>query len=109
MRRGLSHLILSLVLTLAVSDYIWVEIFEDYHFVVEIESEKESIEESLRSDKAEGESLQFVSLSCCEIFSSLDNRSIFSGFIKHGNSFSQQYLSSPPKLFIRHHQLQLNC
>jgi hypothetical protein len=109
MRRNISHILLSLVLTLAVSDYIWVEIFEDQHLVVELETEKEPIEESLRADKADSESLQFVNLRCCEIFNSFENQTISSGFLKHGNSFSQQYLSSPPKLFIRHHQLQLNC
>lgn len=105
------HIVLSLLLTLAVSDYIWIELFEDQQIIAELETEKEKeLEEEFREKNNSETKHNFSDVSWFVSTDSFSPQSLSRGnFFKHGNSFCLLGSSNPPKLFILFSQLRLHC
>ncbi|MEO9966631.1 MAG: hypothetical protein ABJF11_12615 [Reichenbachiella sp.] len=102
------HIFLSLLLTLAVNDYIWIELLEDEYIVLEVEKEeKEELREELRESKSD----EFDNFSYHSSVSSYSFifQNIASGIVKHGNSFRPIIKSNDPSLYILFCQLRLDC
>ncbi|MEP3390453.1 MAG: hypothetical protein ABJO02_19835 [Reichenbachiella sp.] len=106
------HIILSLLLTIAVTDYIWIELFEDHKVVAELEIEKEKekeLEEELREKTNSETKHSFLDVNWFySSNSALSKAPSNSNFFKHGNSFCPLVFSNPPKLYILHGQLRLH-
>lgn len=105
------HIILSLLLTVAVSDYVWIELFEDERIVAELEIEKEKeLEEEFKEKDSSHIKHTFIDANwfIASNSSSIQIPSI-SSFFKHGNSFCPLVSNTSPKLFILFSQLRLHC
>jgi|GEM_PF-3420003 len=112
MNRSIYHIVIALFLTLAVTDDIWINLFQDdpVRLIAELESEKDTEEtEELREgrsseikhDAVDGDPFSGSSLP------SLHNS--YTGFVKHGNSYAPVSRRNNPKLFLLHRQLLLDC
>ncbi len=109
MRKSLFHIILSIFLALAVSDYVWIGLLGDKEIVAELESEKEKeSEEEVRESKTEGEEDPSKHLGFSAI-QYTNEQHTFTGFVVHGNSFIPTTQSDHPKRYLRFQQLRLPC
>ncbi len=109
MRKSIFHIILSVFLALAVSDYVWIDLLGDREIVAELESEKEKeTEEEVREDKAEGEEDPSKHLGF-DAIQHTNQQHTFTGFVAHGNSYFPARQSDHPKRYIRFQQLRLPC
>ncbi|QSE98208.1 hypothetical protein [Fulvivirga lutea] len=111
MKKNIFHIILSLLLTLAVTDYIWYDLLQDDKLAIELETEskektgEESIEDKLTESKEVDSDnhwpLHHASFS--------EKFSLHSGLVKRGNSFSPLSKFDSPKLFLLNCQLRIHC
>lgn len=109
MRKPIFHIILSILLALTVSDYVWIELVGDNEIVAELESEKEKeTEEELREDKTEGEEDPTKHLGF-DAIQYTNQQHTFNGFVVHGNSYFPATQSDHPKRYLRFQQLRLPC
>ena len=111
MKHSHIHIILALVLTIAVTDYVWLNLLEENQIVAELESEKEnkSEEESLRESRTlEGQSHWFSGEHTPYSFD-FSIQSLFTGFVKHGSSFLHLSKRGAPRLFLLHCQIKIDC
>lgn len=107
MQKGLFYIILSFILTLAVTEYVWIELLREEQVVAELETEKEFEEdlreESLSSEKqkqphffsSQSQSFSFI---ICFNFSAVGP-----------NPLRSLVKCNSPKLFILHQQLRVHC
>lgn len=108
MNRSILKIMISLLLTLAVSDYVWIEILEEQHIVAEIETEKESQFEEKEERLSESKHLP----SFCSSLQFQPNQLLLQAkakLVKHGNSFDFQPDSDEVRLFILFRQLRIHC
>ncbi|MEQ8239112.1 MAG: hypothetical protein RIA69_07850 [Cyclobacteriaceae bacterium] len=112
MNRSIFHIVIALFLTLAVTDDIWINLLQDdpVRLIAELESEQDAEEkEELREgrssetkhDTIEGDPFSGSSL--------LPLHNSYTGFVKHGNSYTPISGRTNPKLFILHRQLLIDC
>lgn len=111
MKRNVFHIVLSLFLTLAINDYVWVHLLSDDQTVAfEIEKEeKEESREELRESKSEEVKHDFLGGGWLSATYSYSFQCIASGVVAHGNSFNPLIPSKHPRLFILFCQLRLDC
>ncbi len=110
MRKNLFHLILVAVLTLGVTDYLWIEIFQDEQIVAEFETEKKKeTEESLEEYRKVETKQDFRSDFNSPSFNSFVCNTISHGFVKHGSCFIPSSKLRPNKIFILFHRLRIFC
>lgn len=110
MKRNFFFLILSVLLTIAVTDFIWIQVFEDERTAIEIETEVESkIETSVKEKEALDLQFEFSSGNFNTTQNDFTFSNFSSGFLKHGNSLFSERKSNSPRLFILHCQMRLHC
>lgn len=107
MRKHLGHIILSLILTLAVTDYIWVVLLtQDDQVSIEIETEsKEAVGESETSEKKHDSFDDYWS----PTFNDFSYQTLYSGVFRFGNTYRPLAEDNNPKFIIRYCQLRLPC
>lgn len=107
MKKGIIHLLLSLILSFAVTDFIWVELIQDEDIVAEIETkeQKEEVREfETPESKHELDDDQDYTLPQYH-----NLISTATGFVKRGNSFIPLDQSNGLKRYILYHQLRIHC
>lgn len=110
MKRNFLFLILSALLTIAVTDFIWIQVFEDERTAIEIETEAESkIENSVKEKEALDIEFKFSGGNFIHTTNTFTFNNFSSGFLKHGNSLFFERKSKSPRLFILHCQMRLHC
>jgi hypothetical protein len=110
MKRNFFFLTLSVLLTIAVTDFIWIQVFDDERTAIEIETEAESkIENSVKEKEALDLEFEFSRGNFVHTQNSNSFNNFSSGFLKHGNSFFSERKSNFPRLFILHCQMRLHC
>ncbi len=110
MRNKLLNIFLSIFLTLAVTDYIWVEIFHKQQVVAEVETEKEQeTEEEFREGRTSEKKQDSLDSNGLVQEYNYQSQNISTGFVKHGNSYRPLAKRNNPKIFILHQQLRLHC
>ena len=107
MKKHLGHIILSLILTFAVTDYIWgVFLSQDDQISIELEAEsKEVVDESVFSESKHDSANDYWS----PTFNDFSYQTIYSGVFRQGNTYHPLAWDSYPKLIIRYCQLRLPC
>tara|TARA_B100000497_G_C7507240_1_gene309240 strand:+ start:170 stop:496 length:327 start_codon:yes stop_codon:yes gene_type:complete len=107
-KRNIFRLLLVSLLTIGVTDYLWLEIFQDQQIVADLEKEKEKEEsvEEFRFQESKHDSSLTTSYSSA--FSNFLDHSKFSGFVKHGAGFFPLKLHKY-KIFLLLHQLRIHC
>ncbi len=107
MKKHVGYIILSLILTLAVTDYIWVDLLSHTDQVsVELEPEsKEAVGES-ESFETKHDSLGAY---WSPTFKDFSYQTLYSGVFKFGNTFRPLTEDNDPKFIIRYCQLRLPC
>lgn len=99
LKRNTWLILLSLILTVAVSDYIWVELLGSDQIVAELETEKEKeSEEELREAESKENRHTYQNCNFLHLIGNLPSINTHSGFIKSGNSFKQHSENLKPKL-----------
>lgn len=113
MRKNFLHIIFCLTMTFAVTDYLWVELFfSDDKIVAELEGEmeKEGSKEEVREGRPLEERLDPFILAWSNFtYAQIALSPVFSGFIRHGNSYSPSQKNEHPKLFLLHQQFKIPC
>lgn len=110
MRKNLFHLLLVAVLTLGVTDYLWIEIFQDEQIVAEFETDKKKETEESVQELREFESKEdFTSNFNSPTFHLFVCNAISHGFVKHGSCFIPCSKLRPNKIFILFHRLRIFC
>ncbi|MBV6643335.1 MAG: hypothetical protein KI791_21625 [Cyclobacteriaceae bacterium] len=107
MKKHLGYIILSLILTLAVTDYIWVELLShDDQVSIELETEsKEAVGESESSETRHDTFDDYWS----PTFNDSSYQTLFSGVFRFGNTYRPLAEDNNPKFIIRYCQLRLPC
>ncbi len=112
MKKGLLHILFSLILTFAVTDYLWIELFVDEDKIVaELETEKEKeAEEELKEGTHLKTKHDPVLFGWSEIsYPPSEQLLFFTGYLRHGNSFCPSLKSAAPKLYLLQRRLKLHC
>lgn len=104
------HIILSILLTAAVTDYVWIEFLKkDKSIVIELEAEKEAGEEEIKEvQRIDTKEESFGLVYYCNQFLEPTVVKRFSGFIKIGNSFLLLTKGSYPKFYILYSSLRIH-
>jgi len=108
MKKHLGHIILSLILTFAVTDYIWVDLLShDDHVSIELETEsnKEAVGESELPESRHDAADDYWS----PTFNDFSYQTLFSGVFRFGNTYRPLAEDDNPKFIIRYCQLRLPC
>lgn len=107
MKKSLFYIILSFILTLAVTEYVWIELLREEHVVAEIETETE-VEEDLKeeSSSVDKQQLPHVFYTSDYIFSYNNYLVAYTSDFKDLRSVVK---CNRTKLFILHHQLRVHC
>lgn len=107
MKKSLFYIILSFILTLAVTDYVWIELLREEHVVAEIETETE-VEEDFREESSSVDKQQLP-----HVFYTSDYIFLFNNYLVAYTSDFKGLRSvvkcNRTKLFILHHQLRVHC
>ena len=91
-------------------DYIWVELMSEDPVVAELEIEKEKeSEEEVRESETKETKLDLTQDHSLHLSNDTQQINLYSGFVKHGNSFEQLARNLEPSLFIRFHRLKIHC
>ena len=108
MRSPITHILFTIVLSFAVTDYLWIELFEDEQIVAEWEVSGEQEELRENESKSEDHFLDYDWSFDSPLPCSFQN-SFPAGFVKHGNSFLPLTRLGNPKLYLLHQQLLIDC
>lgn len=111
MKKNLLPLFLSLVLALAVTDYIWIDWVQEDEVVAELleSQEEESKEEKLREGASAEEKKAHQSLLSLHGTNDHFHVQLNAGFIKVGHGFQPLSKKNKPGLYLLHGQLKLDC
>lgn len=107
MKKGLFYIILSFILTLAVTEYLWIELLREEQVVAELASEKE-LEEDFYEEYSPGGKFQFTD-SYFSPGQSLSFKNHSGVFAVGSDIFRRVVKHRRPKLFILHQQLRVHC
>ncbi|MEQ8337723.1 MAG: hypothetical protein RIA62_10280 [Cyclobacteriaceae bacterium] len=107
MKKHLGHIILSLILTFAVTDYIWVGLLT-HNDQVSIEFETESKEVVSESESSETKHDTFDHY-WSPTFNDFSYQTLYSGVFRFGNTYRPLAEDNNPKFIIRYCQLRLPC
>ncbi len=99
----------SLLLIIALTDYIWVKLVEDDRIVSQINAEENAFEEELRFEKNQESEFQFSPIAYFTFPYLGLNHSLFSGFVKKGNIHLPSTETGGPELYIIFHALKIYC
>ena len=110
MKRNYLHIVLAVFLTFAVTDYIWINLFQDDEIGAELETEKEQeSEEEIREDRSSETKHDFQNGTAIHTSNSFLLQNTFTGFVKHGKSFRPLVKRNNLKLYILHSQIRVYC
>ena len=110
MKKNFLHIILSLLLTIAVRDYIWYEFLGDDSIAIELETEKqEESKEELRENRSSESRHEFLDGNWIPNPQSFSFQTLASGIISRGNSYHPLATSQGEELVILYCQLRLPC
>ena len=112
MKKNYFHILLALVLTFAVTDYIWIELIHGSKVVTELELEKEGSvdEDPLREDHKDPAGLKIPGGSILSSnYFAPNTLNLFTGFLRNGNSYEALIDKGALKLFLKHCQLKYDC
>ncbi|MEQ9424151.1 MAG: hypothetical protein RJQ09_07035 [Cyclobacteriaceae bacterium] len=106
MRFNVLTIVLSIFLTFATADYVWMGLLNDEQFVAELtlEDDKKELKEG-----EETKTKHFDFHNDCQPSSSEVTVNLHSGYQKCGNSFEVSISGDSPSLYILYHQLRLHC
>lgn len=110
MLKRVYYIFLSILLTFAVTDYIWLELFQEDQVAAEIQSEVdfESSEEELSEDAEHGLK-PFDPGSQQAVLKSATTSSLLAcAFLKRGNSYELGNSEGDIKLFLKYCQLRIH-
>lgn len=101
MRKNIFHIVLSFLLTIAVTDYVWYELLNDDRVAFELETEKEGEEKEELRENRSSESRNDLHYSfVLGAISSFSFERVALGFIKNGESDTPNFGRKAPRLFI---------
>ena len=109
-KKNIFHIILSLLLTIAVTDYIWYDLLQGEKLAIELETDakEKAGSEVVEDNVSETKDLE-LNVEWPPIHEYSESLVIFSGLIKQGNSFSPVSNFDNPKLFLLNCQLRIPC
>ncbi|MEQ9405640.1 MAG: hypothetical protein RIM99_18770 [Cyclobacteriaceae bacterium] len=104
MKKNLRDIFLSCILTMAVTDYIWIEFLDNVWVVAEISPEDEKVEKIKEVEKKESRFDHQPERLYPESGLSIG---LFSNYQKTGNSFKASLKGNTPKLYILNSQIRI--
>ena len=105
MKHNIFYIILSLILTLAVTDYIWVDLLHHEQVTISMETGSEEVGENKIPETRQDMLVDFYIPS----FHSISFKNNSSGVFKFGSSYRPLISDNHPKFFITYCQLRLHC
>jgi hypothetical protein len=109
LKKGLFHIVFSLLLTFLVTDYVCIELFSDNKIVAELDTEQNIEFEEILIDDWVPDLQDWIP----NLKSTLNSHSVFhhlySGFLRFSKSFRFNKKSNNPKVFILYRHLRLDC
>ena len=113
MKRNFFQIILSTVLIFAVTDYVWLDVFNDQQTVKELnaENEKESKEskENLEEFRGFESKHDFSGHDTSFGYYAIVNNTNYNGFVKHGSCFLPISKLRLNKIYLLLQRLRLDC
>lgn len=108
MKTKFVHILLSLVLTFLVSDYLWIELIKDENIVIELEGSEGK--EEIREFKSSGEGKQHPLFPGSFLLP--ESQYLFNNPLLHVADFSLPSAKAPAakvKRYLLFHQLRIPC
>ena len=110
MKKNCVNIILSLLLTVAVTDYVWYDLLSENQIAIEFETDKEEeSKEEVREVRSSESRHETLNSGLYPLTQSFSLQTISSGIINYGNSYRPLAGTDGEKLIILHCQLRLPC
>ena len=110
MKKNFSHIVLAVLLSFAVTDYIWIDYLQDDHSHFQLDFDKDGEEKVEEGEKSEtGEEKLHLFFPAGIATSDELHLTRNSGFYKVGNSFISATHRLNPQRYILYQQLKLDC
>ena len=109
MFKRIYHIGLGVLLTLALTDYVWYDLLSDDQVAIELESEKEESREELKEGRTAKPKHEFL---CGGLIHGAQSFQFINSFYLAGEFWvfkSCQFSSGDTRLYIKFSQLRLDC
>lgn len=101
MSKRLGHILLVMFLTFAVTDYLWIYLFQQNQTLVELETEGEAaFEGEFRDARSHSDNIHIADIGPLLKADPFFIPNITNGFVRCGNSFRLLIRRNSPKLFV---------